>query len=111
MKWTAGNRENVDDARGSTGGGMRMGGIGLGGLLVVMVLSWLTGVDFLSLLGPDGAAPPSANVGSGGGELRTTPEEETLVNFVDAVMEDAQTTWEGLLPGRYRRTRAVIFRD
>ena len=28
-----------------------MGGIGLGGLLLMLVLSWATGVDFLSLLG------------------------------------------------------------
>lgn len=110
MKWTAGNRENVEDVRGRTGGGMRMGGLGLGGLLVVLLLSWLTGVDFLSLVGPDGAvAPPSA--GTSGGELRTTPEEERLVDFVDAVMEDAQETWQAALGGRYRATRAVIFRD
>jgi predicted metalloprotease len=109
MKWTAGNRENVEDVRGRSGGGMRMGGLGLGGLLVVLLLSWLTGVDFLSLVGPDGAAPPSAN--TGGGELRTTPEEEKLVDFVDAVMKDAQDTWRSTLGGRYQPTRAVIFRD
>src|SRR5688572_14246150 len=51
MKWTAGNRENVEDLRGSSGGGMRMGGLGIGGLLLVLILSWATGVDFLSLLG------------------------------------------------------------
>jgi uncharacterized protein len=109
MKWTAGNRENVEDVRGRSGGSMRMGGLGLGGLLVVLLLSWLTGVDFLSLLGPDGAAPPSAN--TGGGELRTTPEEEKLVDLVDAVMKDAQETWRSTLGGRYQPTRAVIFRD
>jgi predicted metalloprotease len=109
MKWAAGNRENVDDVRGRSGGGVRMGGLGLGGLLVVLLLSWLTGVDFLSLLGPGGAAPPSANTGSG--ELRTTPEEEKLVDLVDAVMRDAQDTWRSTLGGRYQPTRAVIFRD
>jgi hypothetical protein len=109
MKWTAGNRENVEDVRGRSGGGVRMGGLGLGGLLVVLLLSWLTGVDFLSLLGPEGAAPPSAN--TGGGDLRTTPEEEKLVDLVDAVMKDAQDTWRSTLGGRYQPTRAVIFRD
>ena len=49
MKWTAGNRDNIEDVRASSGGGgMRMGGLGIGGLLVVLILSWLTGVDFLS---------------------------------------------------------------
>ena len=112
MKWTAGNRDNVEDVRGQSGGaGMRMGGLGLGGLLVVLVLSWATGVDFLSLVGPDAISTgPSASTGTGG-ELRTTPEEEKLVDFVDAVMKDAQEMWQTKLAGRYQATRAVIFRD
>jgi uncharacterized protein len=109
MKWTAGNRENVEDVRGRSGA-MRVGGLGLGGLLVVLLLSWLTGVDFLSIVGPDALnSPPTA--GTSGGELRTTPEEERLVDMVDAVMKDAQETWRATLGGRYESTRAVIFRD
>jgi predicted metalloprotease len=112
MKWSAGNRENVEDVRGRSGGGLRMGGLGIGGFLILLVLSWATGVDFLSLLGPDGAGPPpSANTSTRTGELRTTPEEERLVDFVDAVMKDAQETWQSTLGGRYQATRAVIFRD
>lgn len=112
MKWTAGSRDNVEDVRGqSGGGGLRMGGIGLGGLLLVLVLSWATGVDFLSLLGGTDSVTTGPSVGTGGGELRTTPEEEKLVDFVDAVMKDAQETWQDKLRGRYESTRAVIFRD
>jgi uncharacterized protein len=111
MKWTAGNRDNVEDVRGQSGGsGMRMGGLGLGGLLVVLILSWVTGVDFLSLVGPD-AVSTGPSVSTGGGELRTTPEEEKLVDFVDAVMKDAQEMWQTKLGGQYRPTRAIIFRD
>ncbi len=117
MKWSTGNRDNVEDVRAQSGGrGVRMGGIGglgIGGLLVVLLLSWATGIDFLSLLGGGGGSvgpPPSASVGTSG-ELRTTPDEEKLVDFVDAVMKDAQETWEQKLGGRYEKTRAVIFRD
>lgn len=111
MKWTAGNRGNIEDARGRTGGAMRMGGLGLGGLLLMLILSWATGVDFLSLVGPDAISPgPSVSTESGA-ELRTTPEEEKLVDFVDAVMEDAQEMWQAKLGGRYQATRAVLFRD
>ena len=111
MKWTAGNRDNVEDVRSRTGGRMRLGGLGIGGLLLVLILSWATGVDFLSLMGPDAISTgPSVGTG-GGGELRTTPEEEKLVDFVDAVMKDAQDMWQGTLGGRYQQTRAVIFRD
>ena len=114
MKWTAGNRDNVEDVRSRSGGGMRMGGLGLGGLLIVLVLSWVTGVDFLSLVGPDAISTgPSVSTGTGGtgGELRTTPEEEQLVLFVDAVMRDAQELWQAKLGGKYQATRAVVFRD
>jgi len=112
MKWSAGNRENVEDRRGSSGGGLRMGGLGIGGLLLVLVLSWATGVDFLSLLDSGAVDPgPAANTSTPGGELRTTPEEERMVDFVDAVMRDAQQTWGSALGGRYQPTRARIFRD
>jgi predicted metalloprotease len=94
---------------------MRMGGVGglgLGGLLIVLLLSLFTGVDFLSLLGGGGGsyAPPET-AGTSGGPVATTPEEERLVDFVDAVMNDAQDTWRQLLGGRYQETRAVLFRD
>jgi predicted metalloprotease len=107
MKWTPGDRGNIDDRRGSSGMGMRAGGLGIGGLLVVLLLSWFTGVDFLSLVG-DMPAPESAGTS---GPVTSTPEEERLVDFVDAVMADAQSTWRSLLGGRYQDTQAVVFRD
>jgi uncharacterized protein len=113
MKWTSGDRSNIEDARGSSGGmGMRAGGLGLGGLLLVLVLSWATGIDFLSLIGGDGTGvPPSANVPSSAPPSSTSAAEEKAVDMVDAVMEDAQTTWQQILGNRYQRTAAVLFRD
>lgn len=110
MKWTRGDRSNVEDLRGRSGGAMRMGGIGLGGLLLILLLTWFTGVDFLSLAGPGGSALPEP-VGTGGGPVASTPEEEETVDMVDAVMEDAQTTWNQLLGARYRKTTTRLFRD
>jgi len=111
MKWTPGDRGNIEDYRGSTGGGaMRMGGIGLGGLLVVLLLSWLTGVDFLSLVGEPGAGPPTESVGTGGA-VASTPDEEKTVDFVDAVMADLQETWQAHLGGQYSPTAVRLFRD
>ncbi len=113
MKWTSGDRRNIEDMRGSSGGmGMRAGGLGLGGLLLVLVLSWATGIDFLSLVGGDGSgAPPSANVPSSGTPAPTSPAEEKAVDMVDAVMDDAQSTWQQILGSRYQPTTAVLFRD
>ena len=109
MRWTPGNRGNVEDRRGASGMRMGVGGLGIGGLLLVLLLSWFTGVDFLSLLG-GGAPPPSESVGTTGG-VTASPEEERLVDMVDAVVGDAQETWRELLGGRYQETRAVLFRD
>ena len=110
MKWTPGDRGNVEDLRGRSGG-MRMGGIGLGGLLVVLLLTWLTGVDFLSLAGGGGGVPMPDTAPTSGGPVASSPEEEKMVDFVDAVMEDAQGLWGGLLGDRYRRTTTRLFRD
>jgi uncharacterized protein len=108
MKWTPGDRSNIEDLRGRSGRGMRVGApLGIGGLLVVLLLSWITGVDVMSLLG--GGVPSSEHVGTSG--QPASPEEERLVLFVDAVMEDAQDTWRELLGDRYQETRAVLFRD
>jgi uncharacterized protein len=111
MRWTPGDRSNIEDRRGSSG--MRMGGVGglgLGGLVIVVLLSLFTGVDFLSLLGGGGNYAPPESVGTSG-RVAATPEEERLVDFVDAVMDDAQDTWRQLLGDRYKETRAVLFRD
>lgn len=108
MRWSPGDRGNIQDARGSSG--MRVGSIGIGGFLVLLLLSWATGTDFLSLLGGGGGSSAPGSVATTG-DLQTTPQEERLVDFVDVVAKDAQDTWERLLGGRYRRTVVVLFRD
>lgn len=108
MRWAPGDRGNIQDARGSSG--MRVGSIGIGGFLLLLLLSWATGTDFLSLLGGGGGTSSPGSAATTG-ELRTTPQEERLVDFVDAVAKDTQDTWEQLLGGRYQRTRVVVFRD
>ena len=108
MRWTPGGRGNIDDLRGKSGG-VGVVPMGIGGVLLLLVLSWFTGIDFLSLVSNQ---PPSSIETSGtGGAVAASPEEEKLVDFVDAVMEDTQQTWEQLLGGQYQRTRAVLFRE
>lgn len=111
MRWTPGDRSNIEDMRGRSGIGMKAGGLGIGGLLVLLILSWATGVDFLSLVGGGGGAPTESVGTSGTGPVASTPEEEKLVDFVDAVMKDSQMTWQDLLGNRYQPTKVRLFRD
>jgi uncharacterized protein len=106
MRWTPGGRENVQDYRGRSGG--RAIPLGIGGFLLLLVLSWFTGVDFLSLLG--GGNPDTQVVGTSG-DVQSTPQEERMVDFVDAVADDVQDTWDEALGSRYERTQVVLFRD
>ena len=112
MRWTPGDRSNVEDYRGRSGMGMKAGGLGIGGLLVLLILSWATGVDFFSLVGNGGGQTQTVGTsGSAAPPAATTPEEEKLVDYVDAVMADTQDTWKKLLGNRYEPTKARLFRD
>jgi predicted metalloprotease len=106
MRWSPGNRGNIQDMRGSSG--MRVGSIGIGGFLLLLVLSWVTGTDFLSLF--SGGGSQTETVGTSG-TVQSTPQEERMVDFVDAVAGDVQNSWQSLLGGRYEQTRVVLFRD
>ena len=110
MKWTPGSvSEDVEDRRGG-GGGFRGGPVSIGIVLVLLVLSLLTGKNFLSLL-DSGAAPAGDTSGEqSGAPVQSSPEEEKLVQFVSFVLDDAQRTWQQILPG-YRKAKLVLFRD
>jgi predicted metalloprotease len=105
MRWTRGDRSNVDDVRGGGGGGGVGIPLGIGGVLVLLVGSWLTGVNLFDIVGGGAATDVVADR-----PAVSSPEEEKMVDFVDAVMGDIQSTWSAKL-GSYQPTRAVLFRD
>jgi hypothetical protein len=123
MKWTRGTRSvNLEDRRGAGGayGGGRGPGLklGIGGFLLLAVLSLVFKKDFFALVGGGGALAPNAEVSTGqqlpGGGAAGDPAEEELVDFVSFVLDDVQTTWAKLLPaaGRpYEDARLVLFTD
>jgi uncharacterized protein len=117
MRWTPGGvSDDIEDRRDqSGGGGGGFGGmhLGLGGLLILLVLSVIFKQNFFALLGGGGATPGPAAV--------STPNpgkdaaEKPLVQFVSFVLDDTQKTWEQLLPQQagtpYRHAKLVLFRD
>jgi uncharacterized protein len=108
MRWTSSDRGDIEDQRGRSGG-FGVVHLGIGGFLVLLVLSWVSGTNLFSLLGT-GDTTPTQTVGTSG-EVRTSPSEERQVDFVNAVTKDAQDTWSEILGPRYERTHVVLFRD
>jgi predicted metalloprotease len=109
MRWTpGGTSDNVEDRR-----GVRIGragaGIGVGGVLLLGLLSLVTGQNFFALLGP--LVDTDAPVTEESRPVDSTPEEDRRVQFVSFVLDDAQRTWARLLPGRDRDAKLVLFRD
>lgn len=108
MRWTPkGRSDDLEDRRGGPTGARIGGGLGIGGILVLIVLSLIFKKDFLSLAGTGG--------GSRGAVTQPVDDasEEPEVQFVSFVLDDAQQTWTQLLKpqGReYERAKLVLFR-
>jgi hypothetical protein len=83
--------------------------IGLGGLAVLVILTLVTGQDFLSNVDPTGGVAPSGDASAP--PAATSPEEERLAQFVSFVLDDTQDTWTQILGNGYDRATLVLFRD
>jgi predicted metalloprotease len=120
MKWTPGGEsQDIEDRRdegGGGGGGFQFGGmhLGIGGALILLVLSLVFKQNFFALLGGGGGGSPNAPVARQPNPARDQ-REQPLVQFVSFVLDDTQKTWEQILPqqaGRpYRHAKLVLFRN
>jgi predicted metalloprotease len=104
MRWTPGDRGNIEDRRGRSGGGMGIP-LGIGGVLVLLVGSWLTGINLFDVVGEGGATDVVADR-----PVTSSPEEERLVDLVATMTGDIQHTWSQKL-SNYQPTKTVLFRD
>ena len=105
-----GRREstNVDDRRRSGGG--KKAGIGIGGLVIAALITWMLGGNPLSVL-------TQADLGSmlteqSGGSYEPTAEEEALAKFSKQILAGTEDVWaqEFKKMGRtYRAPRLVLF--
>jgi uncharacterized protein len=113
MKWE-GNREsdNVEDRRGSGGGGFGLGGrsIGIGTVVVALVASYLFGIDpgtVLSILSGGGSPTPVQQA-----PAERPPANDQLAKFVSTVLADTEDTWTELLKANgqaYVKPKLVLF--
>jgi uncharacterized protein len=108
MKWSPGGRSgNLEDRRGMGGIGR---GMGIGGGLIMLVLSLIFGPGIVSDVTTDDTGQQT----TANGEVASSPEEERLADFVSFVLDDVQQTWSQLLSDRhvpYRDAKLVLFRD
>ena len=109
MRWE-GQREsgNVEDRRGM--GPARIGGgLGIGGIVLVLAVSYFTGINPLTLINmlngvqsmPESSVPSEP--------APTGSPDDKLGKFASVVLADTETTWKQLLGPRYEDPRLVLF--
>jgi len=116
MRWTPGGESpNIEDRRGSRGIGFAPAGIG--GTVILLILSLVFGRDFVSGGGGGGENAPTG--GTSGGQVAPpvdqSPAEAKEVQFVSFVLDSAQATWSRILPETmnrpWRDAKLVLFRN
>jgi uncharacterized protein len=120
MDWTPGGlSDDVEDRRGSSSGGGGFGGGGLGvvGFIVLVIVSLLTGRNYIGsyLSGHLGAPSQTSSQPMNGYDHRSTsPQEDRSAQLVSFVLDDVQRTWTTILPEQthrnYRHAKLVLFR-
>ncbi len=118
MRWTPGGVSNdVEDDRNSSGGGFGGGGfggihIGIGGILILLVLSFIFKRDLLSpfLGGSIDTSPSQSQTTGRSSGTSQDPGEQREVQFVSFVLDDVQNSWQKTIP-QYHHAKLVLFRN
>ena len=114
MKWE-GNRQsdNVEDRRGSGGGGMPVFGgrsIGIGTIVVALLGGWVLGINPMTLLGLlSGGSPAQVQQAP----AQRPPADDTMARFVSTVLADTEDVWQEVFRqqgSNYQQPRLVLFR-
>lgn len=126
MEWTPGGMSNdVEDRRDSSGGGgggggfnfggMGGGGIGIVGFLVLLVISLVTGRNFLGSFLGGGSQGSDQTRQQVAGPPRPHPQgEDRDAQLISFVLDDVQKTWTGIFDQQgktYRHAKLVMYRD
>ncbi|WP_327439614.1 neutral zinc metallopeptidase [Pseudomonas donghuensis] len=117
MQWRKGRRsDNVVDARGEGGGGMRFGGgkgLSLGAILLIVGIGWITGQDPLQILGQlAGQMDQQQTAPATNGTGKAPPANDEQAEFVRSVLGDTEDTWKAIFAqaGRqYQDPNLILF--
>jgi hypothetical protein len=114
MDWTPGGLSgDVEDRRGSSGGGFGGGGLGIIGFIFLVIISLVTGRNYIGAYLSGGGHVATQQQGSR--PVSASPDEDRSAQLVSFVLDDVQKTWTTLLPQQtgkdYRRSKLVLFRD
>jgi predicted metalloprotease len=109
-----GESRNVEDVRGSSGGGFRpVHGISLGTIVVALVGGWLFGVNPLQILGLlSGGTTSSVQAPAEPGQA--PPEGDAQAKFVSQVLRSTEQVWTTAFQERgatYEEPKLKLFRD
>src|ERR1700723_1433486 len=123
MDWTPGGlSDDIEDRRGSSGGGGGFGGgggLGIVGFIILVIISLVTGRNYIGNYLSGHAVPSQTSAqptnGDGPGATTASPRADRSAQLVSFVLDDVQRTWTTLLPEQthrnYRRAKLVLFRN
>jgi hypothetical protein len=121
MDWTPGGTSpDIEDRRDASGGGSGFGGggfgglhVGIGGAIVLGLLSLVFHQNLFQVFSGAGPAPRTADRSARNAALDQREGRE--VQFVSFVLDDVQKTWTTILPEQrnipYHHARMVLYRD
>src|SRR5687768_15846491 len=105
MRWQGrAGSGNVEDRRGM-GMALPVGG-GIGGLVLLLLFSALTGTNPLDII--NSSPPPSESVGTAGDSVESDPQAQ----FISVVLKDTEDIWNQIFRDRgadYQEPKLVLF--
>ncbi|WP_376872831.1 neutral zinc metallopeptidase [Albirhodobacter sp. R86504] len=109
MKWQGRRKSaNVEDRRRSGGGAARVGGLGGGAAIAVLVIGYFLGVDVTPLLQSGGPV-------SGTSSTELTANDRAMGDFVSVTLADTEEVWYQIfgqqLSREYTPATLVLFKD
>ncbi len=105
MQWRGRRGSNNIEDRRRAGAGVRAGGLGGAGVIVVLLLGWFFGVDVSPLLNDPG--------GQTGAPVQLSAEDARAREFVSVTLADTEDVWANIfrdqLGAQYRAPTLVLF--